>query len=291
MISAFFSTYPYYSINLVITSIFLINHLIYKNYQLTFLTLWNLIIISYTPLHSLNLSYLPLYDVQIFLMFLTSVVISYTSLKQENKKSVFNSCTYIMSFITILIFSTTFIPENMLLNSTSSIFGSVKFDYVFIALTVTYLVDAITKFAFISDFPTILVQGIWTYNAVIIAIAMWFMIYSKDTLVNILTIMENGIDKQDTSFMTSVIISNLNQLEQDYKICSQGTLTMQKCLSERNMDNLQTTFQIAKIMAINCWSILSLFCFVLTPSIIFFIYKRRELLEEDKVLDEKEVMV
>ncbi|EMG50900.1 hypothetical protein G210_0038 [Candida maltosa Xu316] len=196
-----------------------------------------------------------------------------------------------MSFITILIFSTTFIPENMLLNSTSSIFGSVKFDYVFIALTVTYLVDAITKFAFISDFPTILVQGIWTYNAVIIAIAMWFMIYSKDTLVNILTIMENGIDKQDTSFMTSVIISNLNQLEQDYKICSQGTLTMQKCLSERNMDNLQTTFQIAKIMAINCWSILSLFCFVLTPSIIFFIYKRRELLEEDKVLDEKEVMV
>lgn len=174
-------------------------------------------------------------------------------MKQENKKSIFDKFTYPLTFIIVFILLLAFLPQEMLLSSTATIKDQIKFDHVFIALTVTYLIDAFSKFAFLSDFPTVLVQGIWTYNAIVLVISMWFMIYSKDTLVNILTIMENGADRQDASFVTSVIISNLNQLEQDYKICSQGATLFQECLQERNMDNLQTTYQIAKIMAINCW--------------------------------------
>lgn len=288
MIQDIFSTYPYFMVNLIISLILILNHIIRRNYQLGLLIIWNLIIISYTPVHSISLDHLPIYDSQILLTFLTSIIVSYTCLKQENKKSIFDKFTYPLTFIIVLILLLAFLPQEMLLSSTATIKDQIKFDHVFIALTVTYLIDAFSKFAFLSDFPTVLVQGIWTYNAIVLVISMWFMIYSKDTLVNILTIMENGADRQDASFVTSVIISNLNQLEQDYKICSQGATLFQECLQERNMDNLQTTYQIAKIMAINCWSILNLFLFVLIPSIIAVVYKRRQMFEEHKEEDLEE---
>lgn len=288
MIQDIFSTYPYFMVNLIISLILILNHIIRRNYQLGLLIIWNLIIISYTPVHSISLDHLPVYDSQILLTFLTSIIVSYTCLKQENKKSIFDKFTYPLTFIIVLILLLAFLPQEMLLSSTATIKDQIKFDHVFIALTVTYLIDAFSKFAFLSDFPTVLVQGIWTYNAIVLVISMWFMIYSKDTLVNILTIMENGADRQDASFVTSVIISNLNQLEQDYKICSQGATLFQECLQERNMDNLQTTYQIAKIMAINCWSILNLFLFVLIPSIIAVVYKRRQMFEEHKEEDLEE---
>ncbi len=288
MIQDIFSTYPYFMVNLIISLILILNHIIRRNYQLGLLIIWNLIIISYTPVHSISLDHLPIYDSQILLTFLTSIIVSYTCLKQENKKSIFDKFTYPLTFIIVFILLLAFLPQEMLLSSTATIKDQIKFDHVFIALTVTYLIDAFSKFAFLSDFPTVLVQGIWTYNAIVLVISMWFMIYSKDTLVNILTIMENGADRQDASFVTSVIISNLNQLEQDYKICSQGATLFQECLQERNMDNLQTTYQIAKIMAINCWSILNLFLFVLIPSIIAVVYKRRQMFEEHKEEDLEE---
>lgn len=288
MIQDIFSTYPYFMVNLIISLIIILNHIIRRNYQLGLLIIWNLIIISYTPVHSISLDHLPVYDSQILLTFLTSIIVSYTCLKQENKKSIFDKFTYPLTFIIVFILLLAFLPQEMLLSSTATIKDQIKFDHVFIALTVTYLIDAFSKFAFLSDFPTVLVQGIWTYNAIVLVISMWFMIYSKDTLVNILTIMENGADRQDASFVTSVIISNLNQLEQDYKICSQGATLFQECLQERNMDNLQTTYQIAKIMAINCWSILNLFLFVLIPSIIAVVYKRRQMFEEHKEEDLEE---
>lgn len=288
MIQDIFSTYPYFMVNLIISLILILNHIIRRNYQLGLLIIWNLIIISYTPVHSISLDHLPVYDSQILLTFLTSIIVSYTCLKQENKKSIFDKFTYPLTFIIVFILLLAFLPQEMLLSSTATIKDQIKFDHVFIALTVTYLIDAFSKFAFLSDFPTVLVQGIWTYNAIVLVISMWFMIYSKDTLVNILTIMENGADRQDASFVTSVIISNLNQLEQDYKICSQGATLFQECLQERNMDNLQTTYQIAKIMAINCWSILNLFLFVLIPSIIAVVYKRRQMFEEHKEEDLEE---
>ncbi|RCK54825.1 hypothetical protein Cantr_03910 [Candida viswanathii] len=290
MIQDIFSTYPYYMVNLIISLIFIINHIFRKNYQLGLLTIWNIIIISYTPIHSISLDHLPVYDSQILLTFFTSIVISYSCLRQENRRSIFDKFTYVLAFITATVVLVAFLPDDMLLTSTSTIRNQIKFDHVFTALTITYLMDAVTKFGFLCDFPTVLVQGIWTYNAIVLVISMWFMIYSKDTLVNILTIMERGTDRQDASFITSVIISNLNQLEQDYKICSQGATLFQECLQERNMDNLQTTYEIAKIMAINCWSILNLFSFVLIPSIIAVIYNRRQVLEdrkEQEVLDEK----
>lgn len=288
MIQDIFSTYPYFMVNLIISLILILNHIIHRNYQLGLLIIWNLIIISYTPVHSISLDHLPIYDSQILLTFLTSIIVSYTCLKQENKKSIFDKFTYPLTFIIVFILLLAFLPQEMLLSSTATIKDQIKFDHVFIALTVTYLIDAFSKFAFLSDFPTVLVQGIWTYNAIVLVISMWFMIYSKDTLVNILTIMENGADRQDASFVTSVIISNLNQLEQDYKICSQGATLFQECLQERNMDNLQTTYQIAKIMAINCWSILNLFLFVLIPSIIAVVYRRRQMFEEHKEEDLEE---
>ncbi|EER34453.1 predicted protein [Candida tropicalis MYA-3404] len=288
MIQDIFSTYPYFMVNLIISLILILNHIIRRNYQLGLLIIWNLIIISYTPVHSISLDHLPVYDSQILLTFLTSIIVSYTCLKQENKKSIFDKFTYPLTFIIVFILLLAFLPQEMLLSSTATIKDQIKFDHVFIALTVTYLIDAFSKFAFLSDFPTVLVQGIWTYNAIVLVISMWFMIYSKDTLVNILTIMENGADRQDASFVTSVIISNLNQLEQDYKICSQGATLFQECLQERNMDNLQTTYQIAKIMAINCWSILNLFLFVLIPSIIAVVYRRRQMFEEHKEEDLEE---
>lgn len=282
MIQDIFSTYPYFMVNLIISLIFIIHHIIRKNYQLTILIIWNLLIISYTSINSINLHHLPIYDSQILLTFLTSILLSYSCLKQENKRSIFDKITAVVSFLSVFILVLTFLPQEMLLTSTATIINQIKFDHIFITLTIMYLLDAFTKFGFLSDFPTVLVQGIWTYNAIVLVISMWFMIYSKDTLVNILNIMDQGADRQDASFITSVIISNLNQLEQDYKICSQGTTLFQKCLQERNIDNLQTTYQIAKIMAINCWSILNLFLFVLIPSIITIIYKRRQNFEDQK---------
>lgn len=278
--------YPYCAVNLSASLLLGVAHFLRKDYHLGLLASWNLLILLCTPIQSLNLKNSLVCDSQIALIFLTSIVISYTVLKEENRKSLFSRYTYVLSFIIILISVVTFIPDRMLLSSLSTIYDRIKFDHIYIALTLIYAVDAITKFTFTSDFSSVLIQGIWAYNAIIIIISMWFIIHSKDTLFSILKILEKE-DGQNISFVTSFIISSISQLENDYQLCSQGETALETCLNERHTDNLQSYFLIVKIMVTNCWSILNLVSFVLIPSLVSFIYKRRQLLSDLKQYDAK----
>ena len=278
--------YPYCAVNLSASLLLGVTHFLRRDYNLVLLTAWNLLIVVYTPIEILNLNNSLVCDSQIALTFLTSIVISYSILKEENRKSLFSRYTYVLSFIIILIFVVVIIPDRMMLNSISTIYDRIKFDHIYIVLTLIYVVDAITKFAFTSDFTSILIQGIWTYNSIVIIISMWFIIYSKDTLFSILKIIEQD-DSQNTSFVTSFIISSISQLEEDYQLCSQGKTALEMCLKERNTDNLQSYFIILKTMVTNCWSILNLVSFVLIPTLISCIYNRKQLLSNIKQFEAK----
>lgn len=135
------------------------NSFLRRDYNLVLLTAWNLLIVLYTPIQILNLNNSLVCDSQIVLTFLTSIIISYSILKEENRKSLFSRYTYVLSFIIILIFVVVIIPDRMMLNSISTIYDRIKFDHIYIVLTLIYVVDAITKFAFTSDFTSILIQG------------------------------------------------------------------------------------------------------------------------------------